>query len=268
MPRDTNGIIGTVWAGTGDTEDPSNVGLSETVGWPVEYEQTESPQREVFNWFWRMLTAFGKDQGAQGILEWHAMQPFAHPSVTLGSDGRIYKSVQASTGVNPVTDTDFSHWKPLIATTDGTVAASGALTADAIPGLPASKIVSGLLNIARIPTNLITIGASQVTSGVFNVARIPSGLSANLITTGIFNVARIPDMGAGKITSGVFAIARIPVSSISLAASQITSGVLAAARLPTATASAKGAVKVRTLTEAQYDALTTKDAETQYYFTS
>ena len=88
--------------------------------------------------------------------------------------------------------------------------------------------------------------------------------AATQVTSGVFAAARIPGLAASKITSGVFALARIP----DLPASKTTTGTFASARLPLATSTARGAVKVRTLTEAQYDALTTKDAETQYYFTS
>ena len=124
--------------------------------------------------------------------------------------------------------------------------------------VPASKL-SGLISLARIPS----LPASRITSGVLALARIP-GLPASIITSGALAVARIPSLPASILGSGSIAIARIP----SLPASIIGSGLFNRARLPTATATENGVLKVRTLTEAQYDALNPKDADTLYLFTS
>ena len=223
MPRRTVGIIEHVWAESGDTETPESVGLTQATGWPLSYEQTDAPQREVFNWWWRQQSAHAKDVDEHGILEWHASVQYVHPAYVTGRDTRLYKSKQDSLNKDPVTDTARLYWQPVVDSTDGTITPSGALTADSVPGLPASKIVSGLLAAARIP-----------------------GLAASKITSGVFNIARIPNLPASKVTSGEFNSARLPV----------------------ATDSARGALKIRLLTEAQYDALSSKDAETQYLFTS
>jgi len=82
------------------------------------------------------------------------------------------------------------------------------IVADDIPGLDASKIVSGTFDVARIPN----LDASKITSGTFDVARIPN-LDASKITSGTFDVARIPDLDASKITSGRFPLSRLPTSS-------------------------------------------------------
>jgi len=72
-------------------------------------------------------------------------------------------------------------------------------------GLDATQIVSGVLDILRIPD----LDAGKIVSGIFDVARIPD-LDAGKIVSGIFDVARIPDLDAGKITTGVFSLDRIP----------------------------------------------------------
>ena len=138
-----------------------------------------------------------------------------------------------------------------------------ALIAANIPDLPASKIISGVFNAARIPS----LAASKITSGAFNVARIPS-LAASKITSGAFNVARIPNLNANKINAGTFGTARIPTLPIG---SQ-TSGNLPGSRVNGAVANATLATNAQNVdgkslwtgTEAEYDAITSPDANTIY----
>jgi hypothetical protein len=61
-----------------------------------------------------------------------------------------------------------------------------------IPGLDASKIVSGVLAVATIPF----LPAAIITSGVFNAAQIP-GLDASKIVSGVLGAAQIPSLPAG-----------------------------------------------------------------------
>lgn len=106
------------------------------------------------------------------------------------------------------------------------------LTADQIPGLDASKIVTGTLSIDVMPPgyaggsgsgggSVTNLSASVITSGTFHVDRIPS-LNANKIGSGVFNDLRIPQLDASKIVSGVFEVDRIP----ELDGNKITSGVI------------------------------------------
>lgn len=69
---------------------------------------------------------------------------------------------------------------------------------------PASDIVSGTLDTARIPN----LDAGKITTGTFNDARIPN-LAASKITSGTFDTARIPNLDANKITSGTLDNARL-----------------------------------------------------------
>ena len=66
---------------------------------------------------------------------------------------------------------------------------------------------SGNLAIA-VAADVPDLPASKITSGVFDVARIPD-LDTAKITTGVFSAARIPDLDAAKITTGLIAQARI-----------------------------------------------------------
>lgn len=82
----------------------------------------------------------------------------------------------------------------------------GALSAAQVPSLPASKVTSGTLALARIPTldaaRIPSLAASKITSGTLALARIPT-----------LDAARIPNLPASKITSGTFSGARLPSSA-------------------------------------------------------
>ena len=134
------------------------------------------------------------------------------------------------------------------------------ITYDITAAVPATDTVTGTVTLTQI-RGLITAWWNALTTIPSN--KIPN-LAASKITSGMLNLLRIPNLPASKITSGVFNSLRIP----SLDASKINSGKFANARIPTATSTLVGGVKVRTLTEAQYDALTSKDTETLYLFTS
>ena len=97
-----------------------------------------------------------------------------------------------------------------------------------IPGLDASKIISGIFGTGQIPS----LDASKITSGVFNALQIP-GLDASKIISGVMSTGQIPNLDASKIVSGVFGTGQIP----NLDASKITSGIFNALQIPTLDAS-------------------------------
>lgn len=86
----------------------------------------------------------------------------------------------------------------------------------------AAEIVSGILDVARIPD----LDASKLVTGVLSAMRIPD-LDASKIATGILSAARIPDLDAAKIVTGVLALSLIP----DLPASKVTTGEFADARI-------------------------------------
>jgi len=90
------------------------------------------------------------------------------------------------------------------------------IVAGDIPGLDASKIVSGTFDVARIPD----LDASKITSGRFPLSRLPTSSTANRFlvvrtanTDPVYDViaaADIPGLDASKIVSGRFSVSRLP----------------------------------------------------------
>ena len=80
----------------------------------------------MFNQFWLELTSALVEIAQRGVLEWHTDQAFLHPCFCIGSDNRLYTSVQDSGGTNtaqdPTTDTGNTYWRPLIETSTGRLA--------------------------------------------------------------------------------------------------------------------------------------------------
>lgn len=113
-------------------------------------------------------------------------------------------------GFEPVTDGTRPNQYPgrmIIETTSHRLYVSDGTTWTQLGGststIDASQVVSGVLDLARIPD----LPATKITSGVFPVARIPD-LPASIITSGAFTAAQIPNLNASKITAGIFATAR------------------------------------------------------------
>ena len=145
MPRDADALITAKWAETGSTATPESVGLAMRDGWPATYHVPHSgkePERLVFNWLFRALTALMTEVDAHGILAWDTSVAYVHPALVFGSDGLAYSSVQNSLGVDPTTDTDKSHW---------------ARFGVSKFVLDASAISSGVLDVARIPATMVRL---------------------------------------------------------------------------------------------------------------
>ena len=148
------------------------------------------------------------------------------------------------TGIVEATDTDVDDWVLGLLTGDSDLDAAnlvGTIAATLIPGLDASKITAGVLNVLRVPDldagkiisgaldilRIPSLDASKIGSGTLGTGRIPD-LDAGKIITGVLNVLRVPDLDAGKVTSGTLGTGRIP----DLDATKIVSGLIAAGRIP------------------------------------
>ncbi len=127
------------------------------------------------------------------------------------------------------------------------------LDAGRIPNLDTAKITTGTFVDARIP-NLDT---AKVTTGTFLDARIPN-LDTAKITTGTFVDARIPALDTAKITTGTFVDARIP----NLATSKITSGIFDILRIPTLDTTRIPALDTSKITTGIFDILRIPDIST------
>ena len=116
MARDPDALKISKWAATGDVEDPEDGGIDRSIGWDIRHSQPGGslPKREHINELHREETALGVEINVHGAgLEWDTSISYEHPALVTGSDALLYVSVQDSTNVDPVNDSDESHWKPL-----------------------------------------------------------------------------------------------------------------------------------------------------------
>jgi hypothetical protein len=135
--------------------------------------------------------------------------------------------------------TDMLHPTNMLAPMDPVTSLINSLN---IPGLDATKIVSGVLNLLQIPglpgsqitsgtvaaANIAPLDASKVTTGVFPQSMVNITSIAASIITGTLNALQIPGLDATKIVSGIFGTGQIP----NLPASQITSGTFLSSLIP------------------------------------
>ena len=123
MPR--NQFVKTItqiWASSPQAEANLNVRTGETpLTFTDGYEETyaendgQKKTREQENWFNRLLTAIAVELNTKGAgLDWDSAVAYDHTAYVTGTDGVLYQSVQDSTNVDPVTDTDNSHWQRLV----------------------------------------------------------------------------------------------------------------------------------------------------------
>ena len=99
------------------TATPPGSAIVRSAGWGRAFEQSGQSvyvmKRQDLNQRFYEIDGFIVDVNAHGLLEWDARVMYQHPALAFGTDGTVYRSAQDSVNVNPVTDTDFSHWAPL-----------------------------------------------------------------------------------------------------------------------------------------------------------
>lgn len=155
-----------IWASGGARVQPSDAKVN--TGWTAEI-----PPHQWENWVQNR-----QDEGIiylfqRGMAEWSATEDYAGGglSYTIGSDGNMYRSVQASgpssTVVNPVTNTSFSHWVPftkgagvgvpgLVELASFTDVSAGTSNTKAVTPAGLLELFSGML--AYFPTNIPPAG--------------------------------------------------------------------------------------------------------------
>ena len=198
MARDVEALKIRPWAENGDRIDPDDSTLSpaldRAIGWTSAFSPpgTQPVRREVINQMFFEFSSMLDEINTRGLLEWDDGIAYVHPAQVYGSDNRIYVSIQNSTNVNPVNDTNDSHWAPLINTTSGRITPPPdasttvkglndlATNAEALTGTVGKGIIATALKyvLARLP-------ASSIISGTFNNSRIPvvTGLRGIVVST-------------------------------------------------------------------------------------
>ena len=133
------------------------------------YEETYSegdgakPTRAQHNYLFRIGTAVADLANRLGLSQpWRATQAYDANAFVRGSDGKYYAAVQASTGVDPTTDSDSSHWlivnPDVVATPSATTSQAGTVrlaTDSEVTSSSATDVVASLANIVSIINRLI-----------------------------------------------------------------------------------------------------------------
>ena len=145
--------------------------------------------------------------------------------VQVAEDSNFYKVVKTTTSI-PLQNELFAQAIPSelagnIATatklkTPRNIALAGDVTGNAnFDGSANISITSTVGNDSHTHSNstITSVDASKVNTGVLNVARIPN-LDASKIASGVLSVARIPNLDASKVTSGTIDIARLPQGAL------------------------------------------------------
>lgn len=96
------------WARSGEKREPSDA--KKDLGWVAEI-----PTYQDFNWLDGRQDEAIAHFNQHGIPVWDGGTEYiSGKSYAQGSNGNIYAAVATSTNINPVTDTDYSHWVPAL----------------------------------------------------------------------------------------------------------------------------------------------------------
>jgi hypothetical protein len=106
-PADVNKI----WSSSGQRRTPSDSKIA--LGFVKEI-----PKFQDVNYLLGRIDEFNAHINQMGIPVWDDVTEYREDkSIVQGSDGNIYSALQTHTDVDPTTDTDFSHWEPVITRT-------------------------------------------------------------------------------------------------------------------------------------------------------
>ena len=94
MPRDITTVLEMVWASSPNAEvfNPTDQGVDFIVGWNESFSTRggDNPEREHFNWFFRLLTSTVRELNKRGMFEWRDNSFYSHPALCMGSNGSLY----------------------------------------------------------------------------------------------------------------------------------------------------------------------------------
>ena len=194
MARDTDARdIDTVWgstAGDGSENTVFTTTAQQQAGWGPEYAQTGSedhPEREVFNWHFKRLSAYAKEGNEHGAgREWDASITYITPAYVFGSDGLLYFST------NKTLDENIPSTNP---TTDGQTAWK-AFNSDVADGaVGTDQLAADAVTEAKIADNSVQVEHLLTTSDGSN-GQLLSRTSAGM------NWINAPDTGITGVTAG------------------------------------------------------------------
>lgn len=146
--------LSTIWCSGGDLIKPASTKIS--TGWEVEI-----PPRQWFNWLDNRQDQFNAHVNQHGIPMWDSATEYqANKSLTMGSDGAIYKALSTNTNVDPVGDVSGT-WEAFLVDTAEVVTT----IEDQFTGTNSSGTATGF---QRMPGSNIVMQWGTGTAGALN----------------------------------------------------------------------------------------------------
>ena len=219
-------LIPSAWAANNSTTEtiPATTTESGKASWdqgfPVETSLPLSeggipPKYGDFNGILNVLSQFCLFAQAGGQFTWSSTLAYSVGSIVVGSDGSIYRAVQATTNVNPVGDTS-GKWERIVSQSDITALEADIQTAmtnasDAVSNASAAQSAVSTLdaNVVKLSGDQTIGGTKTFTSGIHgntSELRVQNDKTDNDGVTSIYG-------GAGYATGGYLSVYGISNSS-------------------------------------------------------
>lgn len=168
-------IIPSAWAANNSTTETIPATTSESgkaswdQGFPVETSLPLSeggipPKYGDFNGILNVLSQFCLFAQAGGQFTWSSTLSYSVGSIVVGSDGSIYRAVQATTNVNPVGDTS-GKWERIVSQSDITALEADIQTAMTNAANAVSNASAAQSAVTTLDANVVKLSGAQNVGG-------------------------------------------------------------------------------------------------------
>lgn len=206
-------FIPSAWAANNSTTEtiPATTTESGKASWdqgfPVETSLPLSeggipPKYGDFNGILNVLSQFCLFTQAGGQFTWSSTLSYSVGSIVVGSDGSIYRAVQATTNVNPVGDTS-GKWERIVSKSDIDALESDIQTAMTNAANAVANASAAQSAVSTLDANVVKLSGDQTVGGAktFTSHITMSGAGANTIRRTDDNAATYI-CGATSISNG------------------------------------------------------------------
>lgn len=189
-------LIPSAWAANNSTTEtiPATTTESGKASWdqgfPVETSLPLSeggipPKYGDFNGILNVLSQFCLFAQAGGQFTWSSTLAYSVGSIVVGSDGSIYRAVQATTNVNPVGDTS-GKWERIVSQSDIAALEADIQTAMSNAANAVSNSSAAQSAVSTLDANVVKLSGNQDVGGVKTFTSkitLPSGTPGIVTTT-------------------------------------------------------------------------------------